>query len=81
MTTEQKRNLFSAVAEYDRRESRKKGYNPFTAGHLMRALDKMKVDMDEGATVRKALVMNFVGRLLDICLVAVGEPKATPLER
>jgi hypothetical protein len=68
-----KDKLLHAVTEWDRRASKRKGYNPFALGLMFEAVDRTSAAIEGGATVRVALVANFNDRLLDHCLKAVGE--------
>lgn len=74
-------SLFNAVTEFDRRASKRKGYNPYALGHYAKALQEVRLDVAAGATLRQALLVNFNGRLLDCLLKSIGEPLFTPDER
>jgi hypothetical protein len=79
MTTHDK--LLMALTEYDVKQSRKKGYNPYALSHYMTALGEATSMMESGVTLRTALLKNFCGRLLDVCLKSVGEPTSTKQEQ
>lgn len=75
--------LKHAVTAYDRKQaeraarSRRGYHNPYALPQYFQAIDSAMEEIQAGASVRDALTMSFSGRLLDVCLVAVGEPKAT----
>ena len=75
MTTKQA--LIHAVTEYDRRASKRRGYNPYALGQYMERIDEICADIERGAPVRKALCAGLSDRLLDHCLKAVGEQPFT----
>jgi hypothetical protein len=68
-----KAKLLHAVTEWDRRASKRKGYNPYALGLMFEAVDRTSTAIEGGTTVRAALMANFNDRLLDHCLKAVGE--------
>lgn len=61
--------LVSALTDYDRRESKKKWYNPWALGQCFAALERAE---SEGGDIREALERNFSGRLLDKVLKALN---------
>lgn len=69
--------LVNAVTEYDRKQQGKRGYNHYALGHYCNAIQNVAEDMEEGRNIRAALLRCFNGRLLDVCLKAVGEAKFT----
>jgi hypothetical protein len=75
--------LVHAATEYDRRlelaaAKRKHGYfNHYALSHYLEAIADAEAAIVKGATVRAALLGCFNGRLLDVLLKAVGEPKFT----
>lgn len=73
--------LVHAVTEYDRRQSTRRGYNRWALPQYLGACTSAEEDIAAGKPVRAALVSNFCGRLLDVVLKAVGEPKSTDLEQ
>ena len=78
MTTEQiKFKLVHALTAYDRKQSAKKHHNIYALGHYFARIDDVIADIEAGATPRKALCAGFNDRVLDVCLVAIGEPKFT----
>lgn len=72
--------LFNALTEYDIKQSKKAGYNPYALGHYAKALENVEADMIKGMTIRQAIINNFCGQLMNVCLKACGEPKATKEE-
>lgn len=82
MTELHRTKLLHAVTEYDRKQSTKKGYNIYALAHYLMAVDRARDAMvDEGLDLRAALISCFNGRLLDVCLKAVGEPTSTRQEQ
>ena len=70
--------IFNALTEYDRKQSTKRGYNPYALGHYAKALKSVATDMEHGApSLRVAVLVNFSDRLLDCVLRSVGEAKFT----
>jgi len=76
--------LAHAVTEYDRKEEEKhranpkrRYHNPYALGQYLQAVTNAVADIEQGVPLRKAITGHFTGRLLDRCLVAVGEPKST----
>lgn len=66
--------LFSAVADYDRKQSTKKGYNPYALAHYAKALQNVDRYVALGHPLRDAIVNCFRERLCDTLLKAVGLP-------
>lgn len=75
MTTKAK--LIHAVTEFDRKASKRKGYNPHALGIYFQRVDEVCADIDKGADVRKAICAGFSDRLLDHCLKALDLPLAS----
>lgn len=74
LSAEIRLKLFNALTEYDRKQSTKRGYNPYALGHYAKALQSVEKDMEHGApSIRIALLVNFNARLLSAMLRAVGE--------
>jgi hypothetical protein len=69
--------LAHAVTEYDRKQFGKRGYNPYALGQYLQAVANVDEDLAAGMDLRKAIVSNFNGRLLDRCLKAVGLETST----
>ena len=72
--------LVHAVTAYDRKQSTRRGYNPFALGQYLERVDMIVNDIAAGAEPRKAICAGFSDRLLDHCLKAVGESSFTPNE-
>lgn len=68
-----KSQLIHAVTEYDRRASKRRGYNPYALGQYLARIDDVCADIARGASARKALCAGLSDRLLDHCLKAIGE--------
>ncbi len=64
--------LLDAVTAYDRRAATTKAYNRFALAHYARGLTNVRRHVQDGATVRDAIITEFVGRLADRLLRAVG---------
>ena len=73
--------LSSALIQYDEKERKKKYYNKNAIALYLQALDRAVDDVAAGHTIRRALCLNFNGRLLDILLKAIGEEKSTLQEQ
>lgn len=65
-------NLLNAVTEYDRAQSKKRGYNPYALGHYTRGLGNIRKRVDLGQPLRDAIITEFCGRLCDRLLRSVG---------
>lgn len=82
MNESQRNKLLHAVTQYDMKQSRKKYYNHYALAQYLMAVDRARDAMaDDGLTLRQALVTSFNGRLLDVCLKAVGEAPSTQQEQ
>jgi hypothetical protein len=74
--------LSHAVTEYDRKQSTKRGYNIYALPQYLGAINERVIPaIESGMSVREAIRKGFCGRLLDVCLKAVGEPKSTDAEQ
>jgi hypothetical protein len=58
-------DMVSTLISYDKRESKKKYYNPYALAIYLRALQSAETDMAAGTPIRQAIVGHFSGRLLD----------------
>lgn len=76
-TCEIKAKLVHALTDYDSKQSKKRGYNPHALGIYFQRIDEVCTDVENGQLARAALLNGFSDRLLDVCLVAIGEPKFT----
>lgn len=73
--------LTHAVTDHDRKLMRRKGWNSYAIAHYLRGVQEVESAVDGGMDLRKALTHNFCGRLLDVCLKAVGLPESTDAEQ
>ena len=74
--------LLHAVTEYDRKQSTKRGYNHYALAQYLGAInDRIIPAFESGTPIRQAILKGFCGRLADVCLRAVGEPKTTDAEQ
>ena len=81
MNTEQIRaRLVHGATEYDRKQSAKRGWNPYALGIYLQRIDDIMVDIERGADPRSAIVAGFTDRLLDVMLKACGFEKGTVAE-
>jgi|HubBroStandDraft_6_1064221.scaffolds.fasta_scaffold09475_5 hypothetical protein len=69
--------LVHAVTAYDRKRQGKRGYNIWALPQYLGAVERVETDIAKGIPLRQALVSHLSDRLLDACLKAVGESKAT----
>lgn len=83
----QRESIMKAVTEYDKKQLHKHlknerfYYNPCALSLYHDAVDRTCEAIQQGQDTRSALVDNFCGRLLDIVLKSVGEPKSTDAEQ
>ena len=68
--------LFNAATEFDRRASKRAGYNPHALGHYARALGLIRRAVAAGRPIREAIVVTTLDRFRDCLLKAIGEPFA-----
>lgn len=73
--------LINALTEWDRRNAKRKGYNPYALPQYFQAVAAAEEDISTGVSLRQALVNHFCGRGLDVCLKAVGLPASTRQEQ
>lgn len=69
--------LVHAATAYDRRQSTKRDYNHYALAIYLWRIHEVEKDIAAGKPMRVALISGFTGRLLDVLLVAVGEPRHT----
>jgi len=72
-----KDTLIHAVTAYDRKQSTRRGYNPYALGQYFQRIDEVCLDIEAGAEPRAALMAGFNDRLLDVLLKAAGLPVST----
>ncbi len=75
------RKLASAVTQYDIKQSKRRGYNVYALSHYLGAVHEVEAELAKGADLRKALISNFNGRLLDVCLKACDLATSTREEQ
>lgn len=66
-----RKTLVSALTEYDRKQSKRKHYNPNALALYFAALDEAWEYYETNGDIVKALEMYFCGRVLDVVLKAV----------
>lgn len=69
--------LVHAATQYDIRQSKRRGYNPYALAQYLARIEDVELDIAAGQTPRAALYAAFNDRLLDTLLTAIGEPKQT----
>lgn len=67
-----KLKLIHAVTEYDRKQSRKPGYNRYALPQYLERVDLICKDINAGADASHAIKAGFSGRLADACLKSLG---------
>ncbi len=73
-----RQKLVSALADYDTKQAKKPHHNIHALALYLQALNNAFMLVEKKKyTPRRALVASFTGRLLDACLRAIGEVKAT----
>ena len=77
MQTTDRVKLFNAMTEYDKKQSTKKGYNPYALSHYASALARTAEMVENGTELREAIIRCFLGRLQTALLKAVGASAAT----
>lgn len=69
--------ILNAFTTYDRKQVGKKGYNPYALSHYCAALDNVDEYMQQGKTLREAIIKSYLGRLCDAILRALDLPVMT----
>ena len=71
--------LIAAVTEYDRKQFFFKSYNRYALSMYFQAVQSVESWVAESPrhTLRQGIIRYFSGRLIDVCLAAIGEVKAT----
>jgi hypothetical protein len=64
-TMNTKLKLIHAVTEYDRKQSRKPGYNRYALPQYLERVDLICKDIDAGADASRAIKSGFSGRIAD----------------
>ena len=74
--------IIHALTQYDREQSRRKGYNPHALAHYCRAAQDIERSLIVAARPpRQIVLMALSGRVADLALRSIGEPPATADER
>ena len=73
--------LIHAVTDYDKRQSRRSGYNRYALPQYCAAVNNIMADLDSGADLRAAVCAALLGRLLSRALRELGLPDFTIAER
>ena len=68
--------LISAATAFDRKQSTKRGHNPYALAIYFERIDLVCKEIDGGKPIRQALLDGFNDRLLDHLLKSVGESPA-----
>lgn len=66
--------LLHVVTAYDRRQSKRPGYNIYALPQYIQRVDEIMADIASGRDVRSAVIAGFNGRLVDACLRALQLP-------
>ncbi len=74
---ELKDKLSIALINYDGKQSKKRGYNCHALPIYLQRLDEVIEDIQNGASVRSAIVAGYSGRLAAALLKAAGESEYT----
>lgn len=69
--------IINAFTDYDMKQKGKKGYNPYALGHYCAALDNVREYLDNGLTLRQAIIKSYLGRLCDAILRRLELPVMT----
>jgi hypothetical protein len=73
--------LLNALTEHDRRESKKKFYNPYALGQYCQALNRLERYVNAGHDLRLSMLNTFNGKLLDKMLNVANLPVSTKDEQ
>jgi hypothetical protein len=69
--------IIMALTNYDRKQSTKRGYNPYALAHYCKAATDIEADLVSGVDMRKSITTRLHRPLVDHALKAVGLPKST----
>ena len=75
-----KDQLISAATDWDRKQAKKKYYNPNGLGIMFQMVDLVCQDIEQGTPKRQAIMKGFNDRLLSHMLKSVGEKDYTAEE-
>lgn len=73
--------ILHALTTYDRKQSTRKGHNPYALAHYAGALARVSEGVDKGQDLREAILNWFVGPLADLVLKSVGLAPRTQDEK
>jgi hypothetical protein len=68
--------VMMALTSWDQKQSTKRSYNRYALAQYCGAVNEIEQDM-EYMPARQAILSHLCGRLADLALVAIGQPKAT----
>ncbi len=74
MKTEELNKLVSAVTEFDRKQSTRRGYNPNALGIYLERVFQIESAVDNGQELRSAVIAGFSDRIRDHILRSIGQP-------
>lgn len=66
-----KARIVSAFTQFDRKASKRKGYNPYALAHYCKAGQNVERHVANGVPLRTAIIGCFCGRLCDAILKAL----------
>lgn len=69
--------MVAALTAYDRRQSSRKGYNPYALAGYLGRIEEIAADIEAGADPRKAICAGFCDRVCAAALKACGLPAYT----
>ena len=72
METITRNKIVSALISYDKKQSTRKGYNPYALPQYLAAVDNVESRMAKGYTLREAIIKSYLDRLCDAVLRALG---------
>ena len=66
-----KDKLIHAVTQYDIKQSKRAGHNPYALGHYFAAVDNICADIDAGVAPVAAIEKHTLDRFQDVCKRAI----------
>lgn len=72
--------LKAGLYQYDSKQARKPGYNPYAFSHYQDAAKQIRDEVAAGKSPRQSILEHFNDRLVNVALRSIGEPKVTPDE-
>jgi hypothetical protein len=67
-----KDKLIHAATEYDKKQSKRAGHNPYALGQYFQRIDSVCEDVENGATPESAISAGFMGGLRRALLKSIG---------